>query len=320
MAEQIIDLTSALYDFVLATERAIAHEKGRLQGSVQSLRDRARELSDGFQRLRTAAAEHASSVTSRIATNLRAMSTELGSHRPSADQIRALWEELGRDYEALVAHIRAARLPVPREVYLGHVKPKNYARNLFHVANGVLGVFCYEVLLNQTGAILISAALLVSFVVLDLMRRGSANFNDKLIGKVFSKIVRPKEAYTIPSATWYAVALFIGVVLLPQHAIEMGVLAMAFGDPAAALAGKRWGTRKLYREKSLVGSLTFFAVAAAVLLGLALVAIPSLSVPRALLIAGVVGLVGALTELFSEPLDDNFTIPLACGVTAMLLL
>ena len=47
---------------------------------------------------------------------------------------------------------------------------------------------------------------------------------------------------------------------------------------------------------------------------------PALAPPRVLGVAAAVALTGTLTELHSESLDDNFTIPLACGVTAMLLL
>jgi len=109
--------------------------------------------------------------------------------------------------------------------------------------------------------------------------------------------------------------------VMPKVAAEVGVLALAFGDPAASLVGQRWGTRKLWHDKSFAGTAAFVvAVLASTTVVLAMSA-PELSVASRLMIAVMVAVAGAWAELFSERLDDNFTIPIMCsGVAALCFL
>ena len=79
---------------------------------------------------------------------------------------------------------------------------------------------------------------------MDLLRRFSATWNKRFVHSIFNKISRPGEAYKIPSATWYVIALTIGVAFMPKIAIELSTLVLAVGDPIASLVGKRWGELK----------------------------------------------------------------------------
>ena len=107
---------------------------------------------------------------------------------------------------------------------------------------------------------------------------------------------------------------------MPQHAIELGCLCLGFGDPVASLVGKKWGTRKLVHEKSAAGTLAFFTIC--VIVGVVFLTLvrPDLGLLSAVAVAALVAAVGAITELVSQRWDDNFTIPLAAGLAAMMLL
>jgi len=109
------------------------------------------------------------------------------------------------------------------------------------------------------------------------------------------------------------------VLLTPHTAACAAVLILALADPVASLVGSRWGRTKLFKDKSLQGSLAFFATGFSAAAAYLLLAGP-LAWPLALAAAAGMAAVGTLVELFSDSLDDNFTVPVACALTALLFL
>ena len=98
-------------------------------------------------------------------------------------------------------------------------------------------------------------------------------------------------------------------------------MALAVGDPAASLVGRRFGRTRLRSGRSVEGTLAFAVVAtvaSAVLLRLGFNLRPSM----AMALGAVAGVTGAITEVSSERLDDNFSIPVtvAAVVTGAQLL
>ncbi len=310
----LVALTAALYDFVTTAERgiALAHEHAELTRWANDLAAR-------FRGSREPSVRVAAAPVAAAALSLQDLAQALSDHQPCPTQLRQRWHDLSRAYEALHAAMRELRLTVPRGVAVGHVKPRNLSRNLFHVSTGVGAVVASELVPNRLALVLVGCALLAGFVFFDVLRRWSPAWNARLVGKAFGKIVRPGEAYQVPSCTWYLLGLLIGAVLLPQRAIELGALVLAFGDPAASLAGKTWGRRKIYGDKSLAGSCAFVLTSFVVGL-LFLMSVAALSWSPALMVAAAVAAAGALVELGSGRLDDNFTVPLAAGSIAALLM
>jgi dolichol kinase len=137
---------------------------------------------------------------------------------------------------------------------------------------------------------------------------------------MFFRLGRPGEVKRPCTSTWYLSGLMLGVWLLPKHAIELGTLVLAFGDPAASLAGKRWGRRKLVADKSLAGTLAFFVVSAVLCAAFVWWRVPVASVSQGAWLALAVAAAGALTELGSTRINDNVSIPLVAGLAAALLL
>jgi dolichol kinase len=319
-AEDILELTSGLYQFLVVTEETyLAGRKAAEEARFRVL-ERARLLSQRFHEARQSAGVRFGEMYDEIAAGLREFASEVEVRRPTTAGVRAAWQRLGRQYEALLASVRTAPRTVDAEVHLAHLKPRNYHRNLFHVSVGLTATLAYEFLLDRTAMLTIGLSILLAFVVMDVLRRLSPAINESFVNRAFGKISRPSEAHRVPSATWYLTALLLGAFCYPKLAIQLGALALAFGDPAASLVGKRWGRWKLLGEKSLMGTLGFFgATLAATATFLALVA-PGLGVPAILGICAAVALVGAVTELLSSRLDDNLTIPLVAGGIAYLLL
>ena len=229
--------------------------------------------------------------------------------------VLAKYEDAARAYEHWVASHRASNAGAPEAASL---KPLKGARTWFHVAMGLTATGLYTFALTRAQSEAVLLVLLAIFATLEVTRRMSGRWNHLLVTGVFKTIARPREYYRINSATYYLAALCLVTPVFSQAAVLTGVLILGFGDPAAAWIGKAWGHRKLYRNKSLAGSLAF--VAAGVLSsGAYLVAFhPELPLASRLGAAALASLCGAVAELFSARLDDNLTVPIAAVLAAAL--
>jgi dolichol kinase len=253
---------------------------------------------------------------------LEALQAALAAAVP-AEALRDLHDELARGYEQWIEQLRAARKEygVRGASALHQVKSVIGLRSLLHVLNGVVAAALYQLVLGPVGATLVLGSLLAVFGFLEVSRRFSARWNHALCSSpIFRPIRRPAEYHRVNSATWYLLGLCLLVPLASKPAVIAAVLILAFADPAAAWSGRRWGRRKLFRNKSVVGTLAFVAVALAVAWPYLAVFGPELGVGRAGLLALAGAVVGALAEVFSGPLDDNLTVPVATALTITALL
>jgi dolichol kinase len=226
---------------------------------------------------------------------------------------------LSRRYEDLLAQVRSMRLFSPEmSEKLRSLRLPSWARSVFHLVCGLGGVALYQLVLPYEVAVGILLSLVGLFTFLEVSRRFSPAFNDFMVDRLFGPISRPQERYRVNSATFYLLALTLIVIFTPLQAACAGALVLAFGDPLASAIGSRWGRTKLVHDKSLQGSLAFFGSAFAVLVGYFLLSAPQLAWPQALSAAASLAAVGALVELFSDKLDDNFTVPVAVALMGML--
>ncbi len=237
---------------------------------------------------------------------------------PTAEDDKKTWmafrSAIAAEYAALAKAAEAFDVHVPA------LRPTNYTRNVFHVLNAVWVLSVVEYALT-TNTRLIGVAIfgLVLSWGMEISRRVSPGVNDFLMG-VFSKVAHPHEAHRVNSATWYATAFILLATLFPLHVGVAGLAVLGLGDPAAAIIGRRWGRHRFANGRSVEGSLAFvfFGMGAAVLalslwhaeLGLASI----------LALSFVVSVFGAVAELWTRRVDDNFAIPIAGAIGGQLLL
>ncbi|PID38717.1 MAG: hypothetical protein CSA65_02610 [Proteobacteria bacterium] len=236
----------------------------------------------------------------------------------TAKAIGELGSTLTRRYEDLVEQVKALKVwrPAP-ETELRALRLPRPARSLLHVVTGLGVVLLYQVV-SRTTALWILAGFATTFAVLEISRRFSKRWNDFMVDKVFGLIVRPRERYQTNSATYYLFAMLGIFWFAPHPAVCLALLVLAFGDPAASFIGARWGKVRLVNDKSLLGSAVFFATASIASLVYLALAVAPMGPLRMIAIATSVSAVGTVVELFSDRLDDNFTIPVTCAATAML--
>jgi dolichol kinase len=292
-----------LHDFMASFPLRAPNEADweRFRQKLAELQAKAQATRDVLQARRASLAPK----LDRLTEDLKALSAEFAERRRA--RMKELSAKIALQYEDLRRTMQLFPT-VAATLELRKLKPINYHRNLFHVSNGLAAVVAAEVLLPPAVCSVVLAGLCALVIMLETARRFVPPLNDFLMDRVFHRVSRPRERHEVNSASWYTLALTLSYFLMPLRAVEVGVLVLAFADPAASIVGKRWGTLKLYREKSWLGTAAFALTAALVSYGFVALALPGTSLAWRLALAGTAAGVGALTELFSDKLDDNFTV------------
>lgn len=256
----------------------------------------------------------------KIAVTLKDYSTELNGSR-QLKKLHSKYLLLSRYYEELMFHLRDLKLVGERDLSrTDYLRPVNYTRNIFHACMGLFGVLMYEFVITYNQVVIILLSLVTVFASLEITRRRWRRWNDFLLDRVFHRFARPSERYYVNASTYYLLSMTLIAIIFPKPVAQLAILILAFADPTATITGKLWGKNKLFRNKSYVGTGLFFAVGLVVTLTFFILAMPQLSMGYALFAALVLAAVGTATELFSYRIDDNFSIPIVCAITAFLLL
>lgn len=140
-------------------------------------------------------------------------------------------------------------------------------------------------------------------------------------GRFFSNMLRENETgekFRLSGAP-YVIAAALMVALLFERTISMVALStMLIGDTCAALIGRKFGRHKINEgTKSMEGAVAFWISSAAVLAFFSAL----YSQPMAFSIMGLFGItVAMIAEVYEKQIkmDDNFSIPLAMGISLSL--
>ena len=103
----------------------------------------------------------------------------------------------------------------------------------------------------------------------------------------------------------------------------VGIAVLGYGDPVAALIGRRFGRHKLVHGRSLEGSVAFFTSGLVGSFAIASLFAPGVAWITLLAIALAGACAGTLAELFGLRIDDNLSVAVtataAAAATAILL-
>ena len=156
----------------------------------------------------------------------------------------------------------------------------------------------------------ITAIAVLGIVILLSLCIAAAIYKGKYI-PLFSPIVAGLEREGVfpgKGTILFFVGTFVCLLLFEKDYVVSAVLVLSFLDGISTIVGINFGKTKIYRNKSLEGSLS------GIICGfLALFLLMSVPAPAAAITAAVAG----ITELFS-PVDDNLTIPIAVCITLTL--
>lgn len=239
----------------------------------------------------------------------------LGAELPALDEQKSTWlafkEKLQTPYMEWAKKLQAEKIHVPS------LRPTNHKRSLFHVSSAVVAS-CAIAFLPHWALLSVAVAWATFAWSCEISRRMSPRINTLLM-KLFGPVAHAHESYRVNSATWYASALLILALLGNTSWCLAGVAVLGVGDPIAALIGRRFGRVRLMHGRSLEGTLAFVVSATlATLLSFSLV-LPTLPFGTALAFALAASVAGAIAELVSLRVDDNFSIPLSAALGVFLI-
>lgn len=195
-------------------------------------------------------------------------------------------------------------------------RPTNYTRNLYHAANGVFVSWLVLHLLSNEGMVLVAGSVALLAWTIEVTRRIWPAVNDAAM-KVWGKTAHPHELTQLNSGTWIVTAMFIIALLYGNIEACVGVVVCGFGDPAAALIGRKFGRLHIAGGRTLEGTTAFVVVGGAATWLLLALYLPHISASQGAVIAVLAALCGALAELFA-PVDDNLSIPVVSATAGWL--
>ena len=197
------------------------------------------------------------------------------------------------------------------------VRPTNYARSAFHFGSAAVG-FAAVTLLHSRAWIVLPPGIFALYAwTLEGARRLSPRLNDRLM-RFYAPVAHPRERHHVNSATWFGTALVLLALFATRPGMIAGVAVLGVADPVAGLVGRRWGRHRIRAGRSIEGTAAFF-VSGTLAAAIALACVGGGGGPSIFLLAPIAALSGALVELWSTRLDDNFTIPVAVGAVVSAL-
>ncbi len=180
----------------------------------------------------------------------------------------------------------------------------HWPRKIFHVTGAsIIPTVHYFDLVRDDVTLLVTGVAALIWITFDTLRLRSKAVNEFFVRNLsFLMKTRESEGYT--GTSFLLVGSFLTLLFFQPVTASVVLFFLAFGDPSAAVIGKRFGKIRFANGRSLEGSATMFAVC--VLVGLTLADF-SLSA----MLTGA--FTATLAEAFSGRLDDNFSIPLFSG-------
>mgnify|MGYP001229106252 CR=1 FL=1 len=184
-------------------------------------------------------------------------------------------------------------------------------RKVIHITILIVLVLFFAIK-NQAGqqaALLFLVTLLLIFLTLEYFR---LELNFKL--HFFSQFIRPKEQYKIYGVIFFLLSTIIAFAVFDTAIALAALLMTTFGDMAAAIAGKKYGTTILFRNKTVIGFVAELMTNLVVAVAISLFFTINIYVPI------IMAFVATITETLVDELDDNLIVPLASGFIGQVLL
>jgi diacylglycerol kinase (CTP) len=190
-------------------------------------------------------------------------------------------------------------------------------RKIWHMATGLIGLAFYQKTKVSTEAI--ATALLVfsaTSFLFEYLRLKNEMINH-LVLKVMKPVMRESERNSISGMPFYALGVSLSLFFFPERLAVLSVLFLIFADPIASFCGILFGRDKILPNKSLQGTIAAFSVCYIVTLVYGLIhTAPSMNL---LIFSIVAGVIGAISELCSQFVDDNLCIPVISGAGLFIL-
>ena len=183
-------------------------------------------------------------------------------------------------------------------------------RKVIHITI-LIALILFFAIKNQSGqraALLFLVALLLIFLILEYFR---LDLNFKL--PFFHRFIRPKEEYRVYGVVFFLSSTIIALAVFDTPIALAALLMTTFGDMSAAIAGKKYGTTILFRNKTVVGFVT------ELITNLIVAVIISLFFSINIYIPIIMAFAATITETLTDEMDDNLVVPIVSGFIGQIL-
>lgn len=189
-------------------------------------------------------------------------------------------------------------------------------RKAIHLSSIIIPISYY--FLEKNFLLLIVGIGTALMVLLDVFRKIYPvvnNFYIKVLGIVLRKNEINAEDHFLTGGTYYALGVFLALVLFQKEIAAPAIMIMIVCDTSAALFGKTMGKHKI-GNKTIEGSVAFFLV------GLLIIFLtPKITNEISEYIYAVIALlIAAVIEATPIKIDDNISIPLSFGIVYTIFL
>lgn len=191
------------------------------------------------------------------------------------------------------------------------IKCQEIYRKIIHLSSLWIPVLIYFA--PRSLSLLVFAVLLIGDITIEYGSFRQHGQIRKYFNTIFGKILRRKERNRIrfvPSGSIYVLAsAFICSLLFIKPIAVIAMTVMLISDSLAALVGSTIGQHKIYKQKSLEGTIAFFI--SAIIVNMLFEPIYHFTYTNVIACA-----TATVLELFEDKLelDDNLAIPLSIGI------
>ncbi len=185
-------------------------------------------------------------------------------------------------------------------------------RKIWHISTGLGGLIAYKksgISVDTLSYILLGFA--IAAFLFEFMRLRNEKMN-KLAMMIMKPVMRESERNSVSGLPFYALGVSLALFFFPERIAILAILFLIFADPIASFFGILYGRDKILPNKSLQGTLAAFSVCylATIVYGLIYIG-PS---THLLVFAILAGIIGAISEMCSQFVDDNLCIPVISGL------
>lgn len=193
---------------------------------------------------------------------------------------------------------------------------KELARKLIHLSSLWIPALIYFV--QPSISIIVFSAIFVGDVILEYGNYKKWRWARRTFGLLFYRTLRNKELkrsqLQLSGGAYVMLAAIACTLLFPANVAVVALSIMLISDTCAALFGKAYGSRRLYKNKSIEGTTAFFVSALLIMVICNFI----LPVTYASILAAFVA---TFAEMYEDKIeiDDNLSIPLFVGAVLSLL-
>lgn len=187
-------------------------------------------------------------------------------------------------------------------------KNLQFARRLFHMANGVTIATLYWLSFTHAQAIHTLGTFACLLYMMEQVRINYPELSQKLL-PIMKFVMRAEEQLKESAMVPYAFAVLLTIITFPKPLALIAIYTLAISDPLSAIIGIKYGKRRIVPHKSIEGSLAFLISSFAISLFVLSATIGGFSM-TVLIVSAVLSLGISILEMLPIKLDDNLTIPI----------